>query len=513
MTRTRTVVPAGPAAILGIVAGLVLAPATGRAIDATCAVQAATDLAVGPACQLAGDVAATEAGGRVRLSHGVDVGDGTVVLGDLVQLGPASSVDDVEANTLKLGRGVAIRGTRGPATLPVLDPPCSVAPIDCGGSPVSVPKRGAQTLRPGRYGSVRIDVGGTLELAAGHYEFCTLTMGRRGTLETTAGAATTIAVAGPLRAGVGAYVGPSDGIGLPAIDVDGRVRFSTRSRVSALLSAPGWSLDVGPGSDLTGRFCAGDVHLSNRVRLACPAVRDTTTTIVVSTSTTTSSSTTSTSSSSTTTVSSTSSSTAPSSTSSTSTSSTTSSSTSSSSTSSTSSSSTSVPTTSSTTTSTSTSSTTTTVPGLCGNGVIDPGETCDDGNTSNADTCPSDCVIDACTPIVGGTLVSAVLSFQSPGVPLAGFSILIDYPEGKLDYASAVPLVSGFFPPQDYGHALLVIRAAASGIDPGPVLRTRYNACQGAPAATNADFGCEVLEAVDDATNLVDGVTCTVTLE
>jgi cysteine-rich repeat protein len=174
---------------------------------------------------------------------------------------------------------------------------------------------------------------------------------------------------------------------------------------------------------------------------------------------------------------------------------------------------TSTPASTTTSTSATSSTTTTSVPGLCGNGVIDPGETCDDGNTDNADLCPSDCVIDACTPIVGGTLVSAVLSFQSPGVPIAGFKILIDYPEGKLDYASAVPLVSGFLPPQDYGHALLVIRAAASGIDSGPVLRTRYNACQGAPAATNADFGCEVLEAVDDATNLVDGVTCTVTLE
>lgn len=116
-------------------------------------------------------------------------------------------------------------------------------------------------------------------------------------------------------------------------------------------------------------------------------------------------------------------------------------------------------------------------------------------------------------PVVGGTLVNAVLSFDSPGVPIAGLEILIDHPEGELDYASAQPLVSGFFPPQDYGHALFVVRAGATGIPPGDVLVTRYTACMGAPAATNDDFGCEVLRAVDAATNEVEGVTCTVTLQ
>jgi cysteine-rich repeat protein len=173
-----------------------------------------------------------------------------------------------------------------------------------------------------------------------------------------------------------------------------------------------------------------------------------------------------------------------------------------------------VPTTTSSTTVVSTSTTTSTsVPGLCGNGTLDGSETCDDGNTNDDDSCPSDCVVDACTPVVGGTLVSALLSFQSPGVPIAGLEILIDYPEGKLDYASATPLVSGFFPPQDFGHALFVVRAAATGIAPGAILRTRYNACTGAPAPGNGDFGCTVLLAVDAATNPVEGVTCTVALE
>jgi len=33
---------------------------------------------------------------------------------------------------------------------------------------------------------------------------------------------------------------------------------------------------------------------------------------------------------------------------------------------------------------------------LCGNGVIDAGETCDDGNTAGGDACPSDCTLPLC---------------------------------------------------------------------------------------------------------------------
>src|SRR5262249_36369819 len=33
----------------------------------------------------------------------------------------------------------------------------------------------------------------------------------------------------------------------------------------------------------------------------------------------------------------------------------------------------------------------------CGNGFLDPGETCDDGNTVDGDACPANCVIQSCT--------------------------------------------------------------------------------------------------------------------
>jgi len=41
-------------------------------------------------------------------------------------------------------------------------------------------------------------------------------------------------------------------------------------------------------------------------------------------------------------------------------------------------------------------------PALCGNGVVDPGESCDDGNKTDGDGCTSTCVVEAC-PDSGGT--------------------------------------------------------------------------------------------------------------
>jgi cysteine-rich repeat protein len=53
-------------------------------------------------------------------------------------------------------------------------------------------------------------------------------------------------------------------------------------------------------------------------------------------------------------------------------------------------------TTTSITTTTITTTTTTTIPPTCGNGVVDPGEQCDDGNSSNTDACLNDCKLAFC---------------------------------------------------------------------------------------------------------------------
>ncbi|TMC60341.1 MAG: DUF4215 domain-containing protein, partial [Chloroflexi bacterium] len=41
--------------------------------------------------------------------------------------------------------------------------------------------------------------------------------------------------------------------------------------------------------------------------------------------------------------------------------------------------------------------------GLCGNGIVDPGEQCDDGNTNDFDDCRNDCTLPLCCFILPAT--------------------------------------------------------------------------------------------------------------
>src|SRR5262245_744119 len=80
----------------------------------------------------------------------------------------------------------------------------------------------------------------------------------------------------------------------------------------------------------------------------------------------------------------------------------------------------------------------------CGNGRVDPGETCDDGNTKDGDYCPSNCRIEKCKPTSTRFAVSVELSFPV-NVAVGGVVVFIDYPEGavSLPGAAAEPSVAG----------------------------------------------------------------------
>ncbi len=175
----------------------------------------------------------------------------------------------------------------------------------------------------------------------------------------------------------------------------------------------------------------------------------------------------------------------------------------------------------STTTTTGLSTTTTTFGPLCGNGVPNPGETCDDGNHSDNDACPADCTVDACTPVVGTQRNFDVFFTPNPGVNVGGITVTMDYPEGKVEIQGP-PHPNGTFsmiPPgstpivQDWNHSLRVTVAIAgtNGLPPGRLLRVRFRDCSGAAPPTAANFVCTVLEATDPFTNPVTSeVTCSV---
>jgi cysteine-rich repeat protein len=184
-----------------------------------------------------------------------------------------------------------------------------------------------------------------------------------------------------------------------------------------------------------------------------------------------------------------------------------------------------------TTTSTTTS---TTIPPLCGNGTLNAGETCDDGNNSDNDGCPANCFIAACTP-VAGTVRQATVSFATPlGVDVAALTLLLNYPEQKVFMPPAGPqstIGSANFVPlypssevlirgadlapagsTGSGHAVRGLVADSTAVPAGPIFQLRFQDCQGAAAPVAGEFVCAVLDATDPFTNQVGGVTCSVTL-
>jgi len=160
---------------------------------------------------------------------------------------------------------------------------------------------------------------------------------------------------------------------------------------------------------------------------------------------------------------------------------------------------------------------------LCGNGTVNAGagETCDDGNHSDDDPCPGDCTVDACTPVVGSARSFDIYFTPNTGVNVGGITVLMDYPEGKVEIPGP-PFPSSTFsgtPPgstpivQDWGHSLRVTVAIGGGnpLPPGKLIRLKFRDCSGATPPTPGNFVCKVLSAVDPFSNPVTNeVTCSI---
>jgi cysteine-rich repeat protein len=157
----------------------------------------------------------------------------------------------------------------------------------------------------------------------------------------------------------------------------------------------------------------------------------------------------------------------------------------------------------------------------CGSGVVLAGESCDDGNTVNTDACPSDCVIDACTPN-SGTDDPWTVTYTS-AKPVGSLTVFVDFPEGKL----SLPGTEGGTPPgifefdsfgvsavtNDVEHAfsanLTSIANPVQNIGPDPLI-VHFETCNAAGAAVAGDFTCTVLGASDLTGKPLGGVTCSV---
>jgi cysteine-rich repeat protein len=158
----------------------------------------------------------------------------------------------------------------------------------------------------------------------------------------------------------------------------------------------------------------------------------------------------------------------------------------------------------------------------CGNGFVDPGESCDDGNTVDGDGCPSTCVIQDCT-VDTGTHQGISLQLTAPaGVTVGALTLLLDYPEGKVRMPVTMPpsgVTDG--PVNDLNYAMkdpLIDATFNDGIPAngaGPMLQVMLDGCQGQPLpAAATEYTCTILDASDEIGTSIDVSTlgCMITI-
>jgi cysteine-rich repeat protein len=155
----------------------------------------------------------------------------------------------------------------------------------------------------------------------------------------------------------------------------------------------------------------------------------------------------------------------------------------------------------------------------CGNGLVTnapfPVESCDDGNTENFDSCPSDCSIAACTPTSNPRPATVVISDPTAAV----VTIELDYPEGKVDLpglgfeADVTNLTAGLLDFLDFEHAIRLLAADSAPFGQTQIAQLNFVDCQGATPPVAGDFTCTAKDAAGPGgTPLLPDTTCTITI-
>jgi cysteine-rich repeat protein len=158
---------------------------------------------------------------------------------------------------------------------------------------------------------------------------------------------------------------------------------------------------------------------------------------------------------------------------------------------------------------------------VCGNGKIEPGETCDDGNTKDGDSCPSNCRIERCTETSSTRRFGVFLEGQ-PETDVQGVTLFIRYPESKISIPSGGsddPVkgsISDTAPdvlqvPNDLDYGLREVLVGTKAFHPGGRLFTiQFRDCEGATAPDASELHCSVEDASDSAGAHVPDLRCSV---
>jgi hypothetical protein len=150
---------------------------------------------------------------------------------------------------------------------------------------------------------------------------------------------------------------------------------------------------------------------------------------------------------------------------------------------------------------------------VCGNGFLEPGETCQQ--------CAMDCIVGTCS--ASATMPSFTIRFEGPlgAQPTTG-TFLLGYKSNRVSipgtgtatsvrqrvtYPAPLPNVASV---NDLDYALRVVVGRNAGLANGLLATVKLDACTGAPTVTAEDFGCTV-EACAGAGGAIEDCLCTVT--
>jgi len=162
----------------------------------------------------------------------------------------------------------------------------------------------------------------------------------------------------------------------------------------------------------------------------------------------------------------------------------------------------------------------------CGDGMLDfaGGETCDDSNTADGDSCPANCRIATCA--LSGERVDVDVTFEVPeGIDIVGIQNFLRYPDGVLGIPGRLGSAQVFdrlseapdnviLQPNDLDYGLIMVAFSFdnSAIVPGRLFSVSFDRCRDARLPVAEDFRCDVTGAGDVEGVNVEGVTCAATL-
>ncbi|HJQ85684.1 MAG TPA: hypothetical protein VKA21_16470 [Candidatus Binatia bacterium] len=218
---------------------------------------------------VAGHLAVNEPDGIAKLGRRSFMTDGSLLTANLAALGSGVSVFDLAANIVR-GAGV-VRGTLGPATLPVVTTWCTMPSTTCGGPAVTVGEQQVVRIGPGTYGAITIGGRATLEIDPGEYDVCSL----KASAPTSAPTAirprgnVVMRIQGDLKTGRDALIEPL--AGTFHVWVGGRAKLGTGVVVhQTVIRTPNSRLSLGPVGTFEGALCAQRLKVARNSTLGCP---------------------------------------------------------------------------------------------------------------------------------------------------------------------------------------------------------------------------------------------------